>query len=99
MGAIRYEWDETKRVENLGKHGVDFEAILRFDWSMSIARPDRRFVYGEERIVAFAPIDGRLHAAVYTSRGDTRRIISLRKANRREQATYAAAFLARLAGG
>jgi uncharacterized DUF497 family protein len=99
MGAIRYEWDETKRVENRRKHRVDFEAILRFDWSMSIARPDRRFRYGEERVLAFAPIDGRLHAAVYTIRGDVRRIISLRKANRREQAEYAAAVLARLAGG
>ena len=98
MGAIRYEWDETERVENRRKHRVDFEAILRFDWSMSIARPDRRVGYGEERILAFAPIDGRLHAAVYTIRGDARRI-SPRKANRREQAEYAAAVLARLAGG
>jgi uncharacterized protein len=99
MGAIRYEWDETKRVENRRKHRVDFEAILRFDWSRSIAKPDRRFGYSEERILAFAPIDGRLHAAIYTIRGDARRIISLRKANRREQAEYAAAVLARLAGG
>ena len=97
MDAIRYEWDETKRIKNLAKHGIEFEAILRFDWSMSVSGPDRRVTYGEERIVAFAPIDGRLHATVYTTRGDIRRIISLRKANRREQASYAAAVLARLA--
>jgi len=99
MEPMRYEWDEAKRVENLEKHGVDFRAILRFDWQMSVSGPDRRNDYSEERIVAFAPIDGRVHAAIYTTRGDSRRIISLRKANRREQATYAAAILARLAGG
>jgi len=99
MDSMRYEWDEAKRVENLAKHGVDVKAILRFDWKMSVSGPDRRYDYGEERIVAFAPIDGRVHAAIYTTRGVSRRIISLRKANRREQAAYAAAILARLAGG
>jgi uncharacterized protein len=99
MQPERYEWDEPKRERNLAKHGVDFKAILRFDWKMAVSGPDRRNDYGEERIVAFAPIDGRVHAAIYAIRGDSRRIISLRKANRREQATYAAAILARLAGG
>jgi uncharacterized DUF497 family protein len=97
MEAISYEWDEAKRVENLGRHGVDFEAIRRFDWSVSATAVDDRRSYGEVRIVAFGPIDGRLHVAVYTKRGDARRIISLRRANRREQAAYAAASLARLA--
>jgi uncharacterized DUF497 family protein len=99
MVPVRYEWDEAKRVENLEKHGIDFEAVRRFDWIMSVSGADRRHRYGEERIVAFAPIDGRVHAVVYTIRGDTRRIISLRKANRREQAAYAIAISARLVGG
>ena len=98
MEAIRYEWDTAKWVENLGKHGVDFEAIRRFDWSVSEAVIDDRRPYREVRIVAFGPIDERLHVAVYTKRGDARRIISLRRANRREQANYATAVLARLAG-
>jgi uncharacterized DUF497 family protein len=99
MEPVRYEWDEAKRAENLEKHGVDFAAVRHFDWTMSISRTDRRYLYREERIVAFAPIDGRVYAAVYTIRGETRRIISLRKANRREQAVYATAVSARLAGG
>ena len=51
---------------------------------------DKRRFYGEERRMAYGPVDGRLYALVYTLRGDRRRIISFRKANRREQATYAA---------
>jgi uncharacterized DUF497 family protein len=97
MDPKRYEWDEAKRNENIAKHGVDFDMIWRFDWSLSVTAPDRRRPYGEERLLSFAPIDGRLHAAVHTLRGEIHRIISLRKANRREQAEYAAAILARLA--
>jgi len=83
-----FEWDEAKRAANMEKHGVDFRDIERFKWTASIAGPDRRMSYGELRILAFGPLDGRLHAVVYTRRGPVRRIISLRKANRREQAAY-----------
>ncbi len=95
MERARYEWDEAKRAANLAKHGVDFHDILRFDWTESVVGPDRRMSYGEVRILAFGPLDGRIHAVVYTRRGPVRRIISLRKANAREQATYTA----RMAGG
>jgi uncharacterized protein len=80
MKPARYEWDEAKRERNLAKHGVDLSAIERFDWA---ARS-----YGEMRLLAFGPLDGRIHAVVYTMRGSVQRIISLRKANPREQATY-----------
>jgi uncharacterized DUF497 family protein len=99
MQPARYEWDEAKRIENLEKHGIDFTAAYGFDWSLAIVNPDERFPYGEARFVAHGPLDGRLYALVFTPRDDATRIISFRKANRREQATYAAAILARLARG
>ena len=92
MQPARYEWDEAKRLDNLEKHGIDFLAAFRFDWSRAVDFPDDRHSYGEERRLAYGPVDGRLHALVYTPRGDACRIISLRKANRREQATYAAGY-------
>lgn len=49
---------------------------------------DDRFDYGEIRNVAFGHIAGRLFACVYTDRGDERRVISLRKANKRERKRY-----------
>ena len=83
-----YEWDESKRVANLAKHGVDFAALIDFDWNRVIEFDDIRADYGERRIVAFGMIEGRLYALVYTPRGDKLRVISLRKANRREVGRY-----------
>ena len=46
---------------------------------------DTRRDYGERRVKAFGSIGGRLHVCIYTVRGDgVRRIVSLRKANRKE---------------
>lgn len=97
MAGERYEWDEAKRVESLQKHGVDFADAWRLDWALAIVNTDYRFPYGEARYVAHAPLYGRLHALVFTLRNDTHRVISFRRANRREQAEYATAILARLA--
>jgi len=47
--------------------------------------------YAEQRMIGFAYIGLRLYCVVFTDRDDVRRIISLRKANRREIAHYAAA--------
>lgn len=99
MGTMRYEWDEAKREANRDKHGVDFEAAFGFDWGLAIIDRDGRFAYREPRFIALGPIHGRLYALVFTPREDATRIISFRKANRREQAAYTAAVLARLARG
>lgn len=99
MAELQFEWDEAKRVENLEKHGIDFTEAARFGWDVAVAAPDTRHDYREARIVAQGPIDGRLYVLVYTRRNALRRIISLRKANRREQAKYIAAVLAGLAEG
>jgi uncharacterized DUF497 family protein len=99
MDAVSYEWDPAKGDENLAKHGVDFESAANFDWVVAIITPDTRRNYGEARFVAHGPIDGRLYVLVYTRRHPFRRIISLRKANKREQAEYTVAILARLARG
>ena len=55
----------------------------------TIPRLTRR--YGETRYLAIGYIGDRLHAVVYTDRGDATRIISLRRANRQEEREYAGA--------
>lgn len=82
----------TKAAANLDKHGVDFAVAIDFDWTVALERPDERKDYSEPRWIAYAPIHNRLHAMVYTLRGDSIRIISLRKANSREVQGYEAAF-------
>ena len=64
-----YEWDEAKRQANLRKHGVDFAMV----------EP-----YGEQRMTTIGPIGLRLHVLVWTPRGDSVRVISLRLADKRE---------------
>ena len=83
-----WDWDEDKRRANRAKHGVDFAEIDRFDWGTCTHATDDRFYYGEPRIVSAGTIAGRLHLVVWTPRGAVRRIISLRKANDREEKAY-----------
>jgi uncharacterized protein len=92
MDPVRLEWDERKRLENLGKHRVDFNTARGIDWATAAIFEDRRRTYGEVRYIAYVRIGGRLYALAFTDRPHARRIISFRKANRREQAAYAAGF-------
>ncbi|WP_207460869.1 BrnT family toxin [Azospirillum sp. SYSU D00513] len=87
---MRYEWDPAKDEANIATRGLSLAlAELLFNGTERIAEDDR-FQYGETRMVARGLIDGRLFVCVYTDRDDVRRIISLRKANRREQDAYRA---------
>jgi hypothetical protein len=85
---MKYEWDENKRVANLAKHGVDFIDAEDFDWSSAIETIDDRFNYIEDRWIALGFIDNRLHVLIYAIRGENIRLISLRKANKREKDYY-----------
>lgn len=80
-----YEWDDAKRAGALAKHGVDFAAMAGFDWAGAVIIPDGRKDYGEARFRAAGLLNGRLHMVVFTRRTGRLRIISLRKANKREQ--------------
>ena len=84
-----YEWDERKRRENADKHDIDFTAVYDFEWDTAVYNPnDTR---GELRWVVTSYIGDRLCTVVYTERGHRTRIISLRRANRREEREYAQA--------
>lgn len=79
-----YDWDADKAQANLAKHGVAFEAVAGFDWQTAVEAEDTRYDYGETRMQALGKIGGRYHVLVYTWRADRIRVISLRKANRKE---------------
>jgi uncharacterized DUF497 family protein len=86
---MKFEWDEAKRLVNLEKHGIDFiDAPELFTGGMVIAL-DRRIDYGEARFIGFGVLKQRVMAVVFSRRKPNLiRIISLRKANRREQKQY-----------
>ena len=87
---LTYEWDAAKRRSNIAKHaGIDFVLVKNFEWSTAqTVRSDRA---GEVRYSSIGYIGPRLHVVIYTVRDGARRIISLRKANKREEAHYATA--------
>ncbi|WRH64296.1 MAG: BrnT family toxin [Fuscovulum sp.] len=84
-----WDWDEAKRQTNRDKHGIDFAALAQFDWTTAQIEPDNRRDYGEDRFIAVGYIKDRLHKLIFTKRNGRVRVISFRKANRREQRKWA----------
>ena len=83
------ESDEAKSAKNLKERGIAFERFADMDLETAVTVEDARTDYGERRVRLFGYIDGRFHVAVITYRGDKVRVISLRRANRREERTHA----------
>ena len=84
------EFDPHKDEINTSQHqGISLTMAANLEWGLLQAEEDRRRDYGEVRMIGYAPIDRRIYCVIYTDRGNVRRIISLRKANRREVKKYA----------
>ena len=89
--VVDLEWDEAKRRNNLAKHGVDFvDAAGVFADARAIVAVNARRDYGEIRLRAIGRVRETVLAVVFTDRTDRRRIISARRASRRERETYEA---------
>ncbi len=83
------EWDEAKNRSNFAKHGLDFADAATVFTGPCVTFADSRFDYGEVRLITLGLLAGRVVIIAHAPRGDdTTRIISMRKANRREQKIY-----------
>ncbi len=86
--SAAFERDAIKSARNLRERGFDFAfATALFD-NPIIEKEDLRRSYDELRMTAIGMIEERYFVVVYTLRGDKRRIISARRANRRERSEY-----------
>ena len=86
---VNFEWDEAKSNACFRERGFDFAyAASAFADPDRVVRKDTRYVYGEDRFRLIGRIEGRLFVIVYTPRPKGLRIISARKANRREVQQY-----------
>lgn len=85
---MQIEFDTEKRNKTLTERGLDFSRAGEVFSGPTFDLPDERFAYGEQRTITFGLLDGRMVVMVWTQRGEARRIISMRKANEREQAAY-----------
>jgi uncharacterized protein len=88
--SLKFEWDAEKAQENIKKHDISFEeAITVFRDTLSITISDKSHSYGEERFIDIGMSEkNRILVVVYTERANAIRIISSRKATKKEIKFY-----------
>jgi len=81
---MNIRFDQAKRDKTLEERGLDFARAEEIFAGQHLTRIDDRQEYGEDRYITAGMLDGRIVIIVWTPRGETCRIISMRKANERE---------------
>ncbi len=81
---MRFSWTETKRARNLKDHGLDFIDAPRVFEGTSFTFEDNRFTYGERRFVTLGLLAGIPVSIAHSETEHEIRIISFRKATKRE---------------
>jgi hypothetical protein len=87
---LNFQWDENKAGTNLAKHDVSFEdAATVFADPLSLTIPDPAHSQSEDRFIILGTShDGKLLVVVHTERGNSIRIISARRASRKERKSH-----------
>jgi uncharacterized DUF497 family protein len=85
---MRIIYDPVKSEKNQRERGLPFSLAEFFDWESAFVIVDNRKDYGEIRYIALGFIHDRLHVMCFTRIKKMLRIISLRKANKREGVVY-----------
>ena len=81
-------FDPLKNTRNIRDRGLSFERAIDFDFESATFDADKRKDYGEDRITAIGLLRGLPHVLIFTMRGEVMRVISFRKANKREVNRY-----------
>ena len=89
---MKIDYPHPKQDDTLAERGLDMARAAEIFDGTTLTVVDDRKDYGEIRQITIGFLDGRMVVMVWTQRGETRRIISLRKANEREQTAYASRF-------
>jgi uncharacterized protein len=82
------DFDPAKDKLNRAHHGLSLALARRLIWDEALVWVDGRFGYDEVRMVGLVPEGDRLYYVAFVDRGETRRVISLRYAERREVKHY-----------
>ena len=85
---MHFTCDPDKSRANYFKHGIVLEFAQYLDWTKGVVWQDARYNYNEVRISGLVPLEGIVYAVVYVLRAESTRMISLRKANKREAKRY-----------
>jgi uncharacterized DUF497 family protein len=87
---MKIEFDRANRIATLENRGLDMAQAGEVFAGNTITVEDDRMEYGEKRFITVGLLKSRMVILVWTPRGEARRIISMRKANAREQKIYKA---------
>ena len=85
---MEFTWSETKRAANIKAHGLDFVDAASVFEGLTFTFEDDRFSYGEQRFVTLGLLDGVAVSVVHTENEYEIRVISFRKASKRESQIY-----------
>jgi uncharacterized DUF497 family protein len=85
---MHIEFDANKNQTNIRDRGLSFELAKQFDFDSALIWQDKRKPYPEVRFTALGLLDGRIHSLVFSETAKGIRIISFRKANKREVKRY-----------
>lgn len=85
---MRFTWSERKRAINIKQNGLDFVDASRVFEGATFTFEDDRFAYGEQRFETLGLLAGIPVSIVHTETEHEIRIISFRKATRREAKLY-----------
>ena len=85
---MNIEFDPIKNAKNIAERGLNFESVVDFEFETAIIWIDSRKTYPETRISALGLLSGRVHSLVFTETNTGIRVISFRKANKREVKRY-----------
>lgn len=85
---MQFEWDERKNRLNIEKHGIALSDSWQVFERPLLIRLDERKDYGEPRWIALGDLNGMVVVLVFTRRGETIRMISIRKGNKHERQVY-----------
>jgi uncharacterized DUF497 family protein len=85
---MKIEFDRAKREATLTHRELDMARADEVFAGNTITIEDDRMEYGEKRFITVGLLEERMIVLIWTPRGEARRIISMRKANAREQKIY-----------
>ena len=85
---MEFSWSEAKRTTNIKVHGLDFVDARSVFEGLTYTFEDDRFSYSEQRFVTLGLLAGIPVSLVHTENEHEIRIISFRKATKRESQIY-----------
>ena len=85
---MRFIFDPNEDKLNLANHGLSLALAKKLVWDEAYVWVDPRYPYDELRMIGLVPKGNTLYYVAFVDRGDVRRAISLRLAERREVKKY-----------